>query len=363
MASQEAGSITRDVVDASAFAPTRACAGEDFLVQIFLHTPSNARGADELAREADPDTVRRGVATLEVEVERGQRIGIVLDAPGLTIDEPSQSLIWRGEPRACQFVVTVPPEQAGRDCRIRARVLIGAIPVGALRFTLKVVEREATTPLELAGDAAQRYSRAFLSHSHEDRVKVLSHAQLLEAAGIKYFQDIASLRAMEHWESRLHQEIDGCDLFLLFWTGSAARSEWVERETRYALARQSTSSDGAPEIAPIFLEPVRRGRRIGCRGVDISTACCAWRCAARPRTPSASRTSRRPPQVYVRETAMNRLLGLSLALTFPCLMTGGALATDAILGRGATLRVEPSTGHPPVTSLKAGEDVEPGFGP
>jgi hypothetical protein len=60
---------------------------------------------------------------------------------------------------------------------------------------------------------------------------------------------------------------------------------------------------------------------------------------------------------------MNRLLGLSLALTFPCLMTGGALATDAILGRGATLRVEPSTGHPPVTSLKAGEDVEPGFGP
>jgi TIR domain len=255
MPSQEAGSITRDVVDASAFAPTRARAGEDFLVQIFLHTPSDARGAEGLAREAHPDTVRRGVATLEVEVERGQRIGIVLDAPGLTIDEPSQSLIWRGEPRACQFVVTVPPEQAGRDCRIRARVLIGAIPVGALRFTLKVVEREATRPLELAGDAAQRYARAFLSHSHEDRVKVLSHAQLLEAAGIKYFQDIASLRAMEHWESRLHQEIDGCDLFLLFWTGSAARSEWVERETRYALARQSTSSDGAPEIAPIFLEP------------------------------------------------------------------------------------------------------------
>jgi hypothetical protein len=255
MPSQEAGSTTRDVVDASAFAPTRARAGEDFLVQIFLHAPSDAKGADGLAREADPDTVRRGVATLEVEVERGQRIGIVLDAPGLMIDEPSQSLIWRGEPRACQFVVTVPAEQAGRDCRIRARVLIGAIPVGTLRFTLKVAATEATTPLDLAGDVAQRYGRAFLSHSHEDRVKVLSHAQLLEAAGIKYFQDVASLRAMEHWEPRLHQEIDGCDLFLLFWTGSAARSEWVERETRYALARQSASSDGAPEIAPIFLEP------------------------------------------------------------------------------------------------------------
>src|SRR6267154_3901265 len=98
--SREGGSIARDVVDASAFAPTRARAGEDFLVQIFLHTPGEASGAEGLAREADPDTVRRGVATLEVEVERGQRIGVVLDAPGLAIDEPSQSLVWRGEPRA-----------------------------------------------------------------------------------------------------------------------------------------------------------------------------------------------------------------------------------------------------------------------
>src|SRR5258708_1048782 len=196
MRSREGGSIARDVVDASAFAPTRARAGEDFLVQIFLHTPGEASGAEGLAREADPDTVRRGVATLEVEVERGQRIGVVLDAPGLAIDEPSQSLVWRGEPRACQFVVTVPSEQAGRDCRLRARVLIGAVPVGALRFTLKVAATEATTPLELAGGAAQRYGRAFLSHAHEDRVKVLTYAQVLQAAGIEYFQDIVSLREL-----------------------------------------------------------------------------------------------------------------------------------------------------------------------
>jgi hypothetical protein len=86
-------------------------------------------------------------------------------------------------------------------------------------------------------------------------VKVLSYAQLLEAAGLKYFQDIASLRAMEHWEPALHRAIDGCDLFLLFWTTSAARSEWVERETRYALARQTASSEGVPDISPVFLEP------------------------------------------------------------------------------------------------------------
>jgi len=105
----------------------------------------------------------------------------------------------------------------------------------------QVSASEPTADADLVGDAAHRYRRAFLSHSHDDRVKVLTYAQLLEAAGITYFQDIASLRAMENWESRLHEAIDQCDLFLLFWTGSAARSEWVERETRYALARQTSS--------------------------------------------------------------------------------------------------------------------------
>jgi hypothetical protein len=60
---------------------------------------------------------------------------------------------------------------------------------------------------------------------------------------------------MDDWERRLHEAIDRCDLFLLFWTASAARSEWVERETRYALERQAASPREEPHIMPVFLEP------------------------------------------------------------------------------------------------------------
>jgi hypothetical protein len=107
----------------------------------------------------------------------------------------------------------------------------------------------------MVGEAAHRYRRAFLSHSHDDRVKVLTYAQLLQATGITYFQDIASLRTMDDWEHRLHEAIDQCDLFLLFWTANAAHSEWVEQETRYALRRQAASVDEMPDIMPVFLEP------------------------------------------------------------------------------------------------------------
>jgi hypothetical protein len=54
---------------------------------------------------------------------------------------------------------------------------------------------------------------------------------------------------------------------------------------------------------------------------------------------------------------MNRLFKGSFVIAILCYTTG-ALATDAIVKRSATLRTDPSTEHPPVTNLKAQEDVE-----
>lgn len=76
-----------DLVDASAFAPTNARAGEDVLVQIFLHALDKRKAAATLAREADVSARRRGIATLAAPVSRGQRVDILLEARGCAIDE------------------------------------------------------------------------------------------------------------------------------------------------------------------------------------------------------------------------------------------------------------------------------------
>jgi hypothetical protein len=174
----------------------------------------------------------------------------------VTIDEPLQSVVWRGEPCGCQFLLNVPEDISKTSIHIRVRVFLFKIPVGSLRFTLGITrtpQRTQTLP-RLRGAMARRYGRAFLSYASADRPEVLKRAQALSAVGIAFFQDILSLEPGERWERRLNEEIDRCDLFLLFWSNAAARSEWVKREIDFALARQDAVACEEPDITPIILE-------------------------------------------------------------------------------------------------------------
>lgn len=76
---------------------------------------------------------------------------------GAQIDEASQSIVWQGEPRSCQFALRLPAELAGRNCIVKARVLVGSMPVGVLRFTPKVSGTGTTADSDLVGEVARRY--------------------------------------------------------------------------------------------------------------------------------------------------------------------------------------------------------------
>ena len=43
-------------------------------------------------------------------------------------------------------------------------------------------------------------------------------------------------------------------MFYLFWSSKAKDSEWVMKETEYALARRMTSETGNPDIIPVIIE-------------------------------------------------------------------------------------------------------------
>ena len=106
------------------------------------------------------------------------------------------------------------------------RIHVDGKVVGSIRFSIKIdrSEKPIDTRLRPRGDFAKRYERAFLSHAHDDAADVLKIAQAYQAAGIQFFYYLASLRAGSEWEKKLYTEIEGCDLFLLFWTDSAAES-------------------------------------------------------------------------------------------------------------------------------------------
>jgi hypothetical protein len=250
----EAPPPARDEVDVSAFAPKRLRAGGAALVQIYLHLVEQADAAADRARAADAEAALRGQTTLGLELARGTRVDVMLDAGALDIDEPIQSLIWRGRPAACQFAVSTPADLAAGQHVLTARLLADGVPLGRLAFTMAVDAGAAAETPELTGDDAARYTRAFLSYSSLDRPEVLKTAQTLRATGIDFFQDILSIEPGEAWRERLFAEIDRCDLFLLFWSSHAASSDWVRQEAEYALARHRGSAEASPDIRPIILE-------------------------------------------------------------------------------------------------------------
>ena len=178
-----------------------------------------------------------------------------LELPGLAVDAPDQAVVWRGRIESLQFGVQVPSDLSQSTVIGQLTVSLDGLPVGVLRFKLKVAAAEQPVgDLQPAGHFAKRYRKAFISYSSEDRAEVLKRVQMLKANGIDFFQDILSLEPGQRWEAALYREIGDCDVFYLFWSTSAKHSPWVQKELQYAWDRKAGSDERPPEIMPIPLE-------------------------------------------------------------------------------------------------------------
>jgi hypothetical protein len=241
---REAPSVTdvsaeQDTVACTVFAPPSARPGDSILVQVFAHLPEHADTAAAIAAELDTEAERRSVQSLASPVPRDALLHFELLMPGLRVDDPVASLRWRRRAEAVQFGVTVPAETTTGTVVGTVAVSVDSAPVGRIKFKLSI-DLDARNPrTEPQGDDAPRYRFAFISYSSKDRGEVVRRVQALSLVGIRYFQDVLTLEPGERWSKRIELGIDECDLFLLFWSREAKRSDWVRREVRYALTRKA----------------------------------------------------------------------------------------------------------------------------
>jgi hypothetical protein len=98
------------------------------------------------------------------------------------------------------------------------------------------------------------YKRAFVSYSSLDRIEVLKGVQYLKASGIEIVQDVLSFEVGRPWRQQIWDQIDSCDLFFLFWSSNAAKSDMVIREAEYAMDRQRQTGGRHPQITPFIIE-------------------------------------------------------------------------------------------------------------
>jgi hypothetical protein len=243
-----------DAVDVSVFAPASAKPSAKIMVQVMLHGTDELEGAAGRAKLIDEDAHLRGTSALDIQLRRNIYVTIMLSEPSLKIEQPVQTLAWKGRLEGVNFVVQLPAAE-NQDLFPAVRVSVDGAIVGEVRFKLSIRSSAADSPTNVLQSASpRRYQRAFFSYSSKDRKKVLEIAQSYRAAGVAFFQDILDLEPGARWEKGLYREIDNCDLFLLFWSQAARDSEWVAKEARYALERQNGSDDRSPDVVPLVLE-------------------------------------------------------------------------------------------------------------
>ena len=92
---------------------------------------------------------------------------------------------------------------------------------------------------------------AFASYTSKDRRRVLARVQGIEKLGVRVFMDTHGLRSNEQYKKRIFEAIDSADIFYLFWSRHATRSNWVDQEWRYGYKQKGLAFiDPVPLVDP-----------------------------------------------------------------------------------------------------------------
>ena len=230
-------------VDFTLTAPAAVTAGVPFELFVWAHELQER--SKVLARAREELNVRDLLARSKgpFKVASGTMLSVRLVIPGSAIDEAEDAMVWEGESTCVSFVVMLPEASLETKWAGSAQIYANGVKVARISFVLSA-EGVAET-------AGVRYKKAFASYASADRDAVLGRIQGIHkvAPELEIFLDVVSLRSGQNWESELWRVIPASDIFYLFWSTHARKSEWVEKEWRCALRER-----GIEFIDPIPLE-------------------------------------------------------------------------------------------------------------
>jgi hypothetical protein len=249
-------SIT-DRVAFTVTAPTMVPAGTSFLLDVWIHQDDQLQLRDvfDRARRASPtrDQSVRTKGPIAVDRDTILSIRLAIDSFALVLED---RVFWTGEIGNATFPIAV-PQDASQGTHIGvASIAANGLLVANVYFEFEVCrakQRDQAFPERFDITSQEQQLRsAFASYASEDRNRVLARLQgILKALpDLDIFLDVMSLRSGDFWEPRLRKEIKSRDVFYLFWSAAARRSDWVTREWRIALEEK-----GINYIDPVPLDP------------------------------------------------------------------------------------------------------------
>jgi len=246
-----------DRVEASALVPPEIQPDVTFRLEVVIARQGTIAEAVELVRAGRIDLIAAQAKVLTVPVQRNSVMEIGIECEeAISISPPLRRIMWSGEPHGASFQIHPPVQPRGAELLIDVNIFIDRVCIGYLPLTLPFVPASTgSSRAAIATGALCIPERIFMSYTGADRAYVMPIARALNRLGIHTFMDRLSLQGGESWESRLYEEIDACDCFMLFWSQQSARSDWVKREALAALERRRASSNMMPKIVTHILGP------------------------------------------------------------------------------------------------------------
>lgn len=251
-----------DKLQFTVFTPQAITPGSSFVLDVWACLNQDLFAVNQIAKSLSRDKMighKSGVLAY-----RGSLFTLSLQIDGLEIAEPTDTLVWDGEPANASFLVQVPEDimdskliQVGRGktpTSLSGKVLIGVegFTVAKLVFIV-FVSPDANEEYAPNLKVEQYPETAFASYASEDREEVLHRIQGMKkvAPGLDVFLDVMSLRSGDQWLQKIENHVDTRDIFYLFWSQAASNSEWVDHEWRLALKKR-----GIHYISPVpLVEP------------------------------------------------------------------------------------------------------------
>ena len=241
--------VTTDAVVFTVTSPPTFVPGTAAVIDVWAHLERHrAEVLDRARAEAGGEISSKSRGP--VEVARGSVLTIKLHVQNLEIDEPEDTLLWRGDIGNATFAVRVPAGLTPGPRSGVAHIHVGGLRIARINFVVQVgPQKNGSDFLETK---QERFHKAFASYATPDRDEVLARIQGIQKAAptLDVFLDVVKLRSGQHWEGELFERINGSDVFYLFWSARARQSEWVEKEWRYALKTR-----GLDFIDPVPLAP------------------------------------------------------------------------------------------------------------
>lgn len=246
-----------DEVYSSIFASAEVKRKSHMLVQVYLHLYEETEKVNALAQESDKDTERRDYIPLQCKLKKGDKVDVLLNIYGETLlMTDKKSVVWQGSFTKCSFDFFVPKDIDMDELSCVAMLAVNDVPIGEMRFITKIVNSPRQLNPEII---AHKYSKVFISYSHQDESKVKFLHEGLVLGSVPHFFDRKYLKVGDVFPKVIQEYINSADLFILCWSENASKSEYVQKERLQALERaypQVQPEQAAKlRIYPMSIEP------------------------------------------------------------------------------------------------------------